>query len=91
MAAGDLPLTQPEGAWLSSTLAARALTRAADPETRNALKAAIRSWLLDVDDAQLGQVAAAVAADICRLANLIEERRDRLVAKGQATPKREWT
>lgn len=76
--------TKEQMAAISSLMAARALTRAADPETRNQLVSALYSWLPESDVITRRELAEGVAADFRALANSIEERLGRLVARGVA-------
>lgn len=69
---------------ISSLMAARALTRAADPETRDQLIAALRSWLPETDALTLRELADGVAADFKVLANAVDARLLRMVDKGKA-------
>jgi hypothetical protein len=78
--------TQEQMTWISSTMAARALTRAADPETRNQLVSALHSWLPEVDILTRRELAEGVAEAFRSIANAIDARRDRLVERGLATP-----
>lgn len=78
--------THEEMVSVSSLMAARALRRAADPETRKGLVAALRNWVLDADVLTLNELAEGVAADFRTLAVAIEERRGRLVERGVAAP-----
>lgn len=71
-------------AAISSLMAARALTRAADPETRHQLVSALYSWLPEVDEIIRRELAEGVAADFAELANAIEARLLRLVDQGKA-------
>lgn len=74
--------TNEQGAYLSATMAARALRRAGDPEVRDGLVAALKNWIPDADDLMLREVAERVARDFQTTAGLIEQRRDRLVGRG---------
>lgn len=69
---------------ISSLMAARALTRAADPQNRHQLVSALYSWLPDADEITRRELAEGVAADFTTLANAIDTRLDRLVTKGKA-------
>ena len=71
-------------AAISSLMAARALTRAADPETRGQLTNALKSWLPETDGLTLRELSDGVAADFRTLANAIEARLGRLVERGAA-------
>lgn len=69
---------------ISSLMAARALTRAADPQTRHQLVSALYGWLPEVDEVTRRELAEGVAADFGQLANLIDHRLARLVDRGSA-------
>lgn len=71
-------------AAISSLMAARALTRAADPETRDQLTAALKSWLPEADPLTLRELAEGVAVDFRTLANAVDARLLRLVDRGAA-------
>lgn len=71
-------------AAISSLMAARALTRAADPETRGQLTNALKSWLPDLDALTLRELGSGVAADFLQLANAVDDRLLRLVDRGAA-------
>lgn len=77
-----------EMAWISSAMAARALTRAADPtpEMRAQLVSALYSWVPDLDVLTRRELAPGVAADFVTLANAIDARLERLVRRGKAKP-----
>lgn len=76
--------TDKQMAAISSLMAARALTRASDPQTRHQLVSALFSWLPEVDEITRRELADGVAADFRKLANAIEARLNRLVDKGKA-------
>jgi len=71
-------------AAISSLMAARALTRSADRETRGQLTNALKSWLPEVDALTLRELADGVAADFKTVANAVDDRLLRLVDKGDA-------
>jgi hypothetical protein len=73
-------------AWISSRMAARALTRAADPEVRDQLVGALLSWLPDADLLTRRELAVGVAEDFGTLANAIDARLEKLVQRGVADP-----
>lgn len=76
--------TKEQMAAISSLMAARALTRAADPETRHQLVSALYGWLPDLDEITRRELAVGVAADFAELANAIEARLLRLADQGKA-------
>lgn len=71
---------------ITSYMAARALTRAADPETRKGLEAALKSWVLDADALTIRELAQGAAEDFRTMAAAILERRDRMEQRGVAAP-----
>jgi hypothetical protein len=76
--------------YLISDIVAHALTRMGDPtpERTDALRAVVRMHCpqLAEDEFDLRDVVAKVAAGLNGMANLVQERRDRLVATGRAAP-----
>jgi hypothetical protein len=74
--------------YLLHELVARMLTRAggSEPERQLALKSAIRDQLPGVDEFELRDLVGKVSTGLMAFANLVEQRRDRLVASGQARP-----
>ena len=73
---------------LISDIVARALTRMGDPtpERYDALRVVVRMHVPSLDEFDLRDVVEKVAAGLNGMANLVEQRRDRLVAQGRAEP-----
>lgn len=82
-------VTNEEIHWVISKIAAQMLTRMGDRERRDALKQTVRDWLpgADIDEFELRRCTEAVASGMYGMANLVDERRQRLEKQGRATPR----
>jgi hypothetical protein len=74
--------------FLIHDITAKLLTRAGDltPERRESLKQAVKLMVPGIDEFELRELTTRVGEGLYGMANLIDQRRDSLVAKGRITP-----